>query len=80
MDRHVYVVCAADEGWSITLNGSVIGTFARRRDALLAAVICSRTSRRIGHETEVLARSGTGKTRAVLTLDYRGVGQSEESE
>jgi hypothetical protein len=37
MDRHVYAVYSAGEKWNMALNGNVIGTFARPRDALKVA-------------------------------------------
>jgi hypothetical protein len=53
IDRDVYVVSAAGEEWSITLNGRVTGTFSGRNDALLAALICAKASSKLGHEAEV---------------------------
>jgi hypothetical protein len=74
MDRHVYAVYSAGEKWNMALNGNVIGTFARPRDALKVAVFCARVSGRIGHETEVLTRSASEKTRVIWSQDHRGVG------
>ena len=79
MNGHAHVVCAAGESWNITLNGDAIGTFARRREAVLAAVICARASRRIGQEAEVLMLSTSGKTHAVRTWDHLHVGPGDES-
>jgi hypothetical protein len=70
MDRDVYIVSAAGNEWSITLNGQVAGTFSRRSDALLAAIICADASARIGHDAEVLTRSASGETHSVWTHAY----------
>jgi hypothetical protein len=79
MNFHAYVVCAAGDKWNITLNGDVIGTFARRPEAVLAAVICARASRQIGQEAEVLMRGTSGRTHAVRTRNHLGVGLDQES-
>jgi hypothetical protein len=67
----VYVVSVAGDAWSITLNGRVTGTYARRSDAVLAAVICAGASSRIGHEAEVVTQSARGETRRIWSTVHR---------
>jgi hypothetical protein len=67
MKKDTYIVSRIGETWSVTLDSRVTGTFSRRTDALLAAVICAGASGNLGHEVEVLAQSTTGETHLLWT-------------
>jgi hypothetical protein len=67
----VYIVSIAGDAWAITLNGHLTGTYSRRSDAILAAVICAGASSRIGHEAEVVTQSARGEIRRIWsTVDH----------
>jgi hypothetical protein len=70
MTKDTYTVCGVGESWSVTLHGQVTGTFPRRTDALVAAVICAGASAKLGHDAEVLTQGPSGETLLLWTNQH----------
>jgi hypothetical protein len=64
-EHHIYMVRSAGDRWSVSLNDETLGTFARRHEAVRAAVTVAEASGRTGGTAEIRSVNESGEMFAV---------------